>query len=678
MRTFKLTEAFLEPYKTRAVNWGYGDLSLTTYKRSYARKKADGSIENWWETVQRVVEGVYSLQKNHCETMNLEWQAHKSQKSAQTMYEKIFDFKFTPPGRGLWAMGTDVIDKLGSGALNNCGFCSTETINVSFFEPFVTVMDFSMLGVGMGFDTKGANKVLIKEPKKDSTVFVVPDSREGWAKALELLLTSYVGGDNFTYDFSEIRPEGAPIKTFGGTAPGHKPLKDMLRDIDKVLKPLVGKEMTSVAIVDVMNLIGRCVVAGGIRRTALIAFGEPEDSDYIEMKDPVKFKKEMKSHRWSSNNSILGKVGMDYSEVAESVAKNGEPGIIWLENIHTFGRKIDGLCKKDYRVKGTNPCSEQVLEDMELCCLVECYPAHHETAEEWYETLKYAYLYAKSVTLVPTHRQKTNAVMGRNRRIGTSMSGIDQAITKFGRRRFFREFCDAGYKTIKGYDEQYSEWLCIPKSIRITSVKPSGTVSILAGAFPGIHRPHGKRYIRNVRYNKNSPYIKAFKKAKYLIEDDYYDEYTSVVSFPIEEKNFHKSKYDTSMLEQMILVSDMQYYWSDNAVSCTVTFTEDEKADIAQSLEMFETELKTVSMLPLDDHSYVQAPYVTVDDNTPLNKMSSKGYRIVWTNAEFEVYRDNIDSKVLEREIKKIDEEGVAEKFCTTDTCEISLGSKQV
>lgn len=123
---------------------------------------------------------------------------------------------------------------------------------------------------------------------------------------------------------------------------------------------------------------------------------------------------------------------MDYSQVVKRVIDNGEPGFSWLQNAQMYSRMVDNPDNKDYRAKGGNPCLEQTLESMELCCLVETFPSNHENLQDFLETLKYAFLYAKTVTLGTTHWPESNAVMLRNRRIGTSMSGIAQFISRRG------------------------------------------------------------------------------------------------------------------------------------------------------------------------------------------------------------------------------------------------------
>jgi adenosylcobalamin-dependent ribonucleoside-triphosphate reductase len=429
-------------------------------------------------------------------------------------------------------------------------------------------------------------------------------------------------------DYSKVRAAGTPIKGFGGVSSGPEPLKELIQSCHDILTPAIGKDITSTHIADLCNLVGRCVVSGNVRRSAEIAFGDPEDGDFLNLKNPEVNQEALMHHRWSSNNSVFASVGMDYSKVAELTAKNGEPGYQWMENARAFSRMNGIPDYLDSRAAGTNPCVEQTLEDEELCNLVETFPGRHDSFEDYLKTLKYAYLYAKTVTLIPTHNARTNTVMMRNRRIGCSMSGIVQAMQKFGRRNFLNTFCDKGYTYLRELDKVYSDWLCVRTSVKITSVKPSGTVSLLPGVTPGIHFPHAKHYIRRVRLQENSPLVKTLFIAGYPIEPDKYSPNTVVATFPVEERNFDRSKDEVSLWEQLELAAQIQQYWADNQVSVTVTFKSEEAKDIKHSLEMYETRLKGVSFLPLKDHGYEQAPYETcteeqysnlVKDITPLS-----------------------------------------------------------
>jgi ribonucleotide reductase alpha subunit len=1090
---FKLSEKFVEQYRGRQPNWG--PLGYVTYKRTYARPiDEENRSEEYWETVKRVVEGTYTVQLNHCKNLRLPWQAIKAQKSAQEMYRLMWNFKFLPPGRGLWAMGTDVVWKKGGAALNSCAFVSTKDVNFSFSSPFVWLMDMSMLGVGVAFDTKGAGKITIKEPKMiANTTYTVPDSKEGWCELVGLVLDAYDGRGHIpgTIDYSEIRPEGAPIKTFGGTAPGPEPLINSVEEIKSVLDKRIGQPLSSRCITDLMNIVGKCVVSGGVRRTAELALGNWDDEEYIDLKNRDKYAEEMKKWRWASNNSVYAEPGMDYTDLAERTNSNGEPGYIYLENIRKYGRLKDGVTWVDKAAEGVNPCvtgdtnvlvadgrgsvridqledgalvycldddgelairkarhpritghnvpiykltlddgmeirctdnhkfrmedgyyqelkdlqpgdsldvitryvpdgrswsrgdqyltysyrgefkyehklvsefafgpipnghhinhkdgnklnntpdnleyllefdhlsehaigeengnfsgitneelleigkslceslgrrfsydewinyakdneypysitseyrkqlapnfsafskrcsaevnidlpdlnprtlrlykelleagydasidedkkevyvtkkcevcgeefiapykqreqcvcsrscsnkikdytnnkigqkktwdikknvvrkeqikvyldlkqkntavlrrewaekckefgvsseisrksspftswkdlkeaastynhrvisiefvghedvwnitvddyhnfflggkegitpggrvklcylnstqcGEQSLWNQETCTLCEVFPSKHDTVEEFTNTLKYAYLYAKTVTLVPTHSERTNQVLLQNRRIGLSLSGIVDAFEKFGRRGFLN-WCDNGYEYVSSLDEKYSRWLCVPRSIKMTTVKPSGTVSLLAGVSPGIHYPHSEYYKRRIRIPENSPLVAKLQNCGVENELSAYNDRTVVFAFPVKSENYKKGKREASIWEQMENAVSIQYYWSDNNISQTVTIKEEEKRDLKTVLEVYEDRLKTVSFLPLDDHNYEQAPYEEITEEE-YNNMMSKMKPI-----------DLSDLKIVDENVSEI-------TGCTNDTCEIIDFKKQ-
>ena len=552
-------------------------------------------------------------------------------------------------------MGTEYVEKKGSASLNNCAFISTKDLKVSFSAPFCFLMDMSMLGVGVGGDTKGAGTVKIKQPEFDKEKFTVPDSREGWFDLVKRVLDSYVGEGLCPkeVDYSQIRPEGEKIKGFGGVASGPAPLIDLVEWLHKILEPRIGQKITSSDIVDIFNLVGVCVVSGNVRRSAENLLGEVDDAEFRSLKDPDKNKEYLNNHRWASNNSLFATVGMDYTKPVEALIKNGEPGFFWLDAAKNYSRMGTEPDYKDENAAGCNPCFEQTLESFELCCLCETYPANHDSYEDFQTTLKYAYLYSKTVTLLPTHDPRTNAVMLRNRRIGTSMSGIVQAMNKHGRRNFF-EWCKRGFDYIGKVDKLYSDWLCVPVSKKRTSVKPSGTVSLLCGATPGIHFPESEYYIRNMRVAKNSHLVAPLKKAGYPIEDDVKDNNSVVISFPIHEELFVRGKKDVTMWEQLELVAQMQQFWSDNQVSATIHFQKHEAKDIKNALELYEVRLKGISFLPLEEAgeeaSYPQMPYI------PITK---------------EQY-DKMSSKLKSYSLKNVEHE-VTEKFCDGDKCNLPI-----
>src|SRR3990172_8132250 len=183
---FPMDREFLAPYRVQPVRWGFGALSWVTYKRTYSR---DG--EEWWQTCRRVVDGMFTVQRAHCLEQRLPWNPEEARQLAQEAYQRLWEFKWTPPGRGLWIMGTRFMYERGGAALNNCGFVSTKDIAGGYANPFTWMLHMSMLGVGSGFDTRGKGTVRIVEPQRAAEPHIIADSREGWCEAAGRLLNAY-------------------------------------------------------------------------------------------------------------------------------------------------------------------------------------------------------------------------------------------------------------------------------------------------------------------------------------------------------------------------------------------------------------------------------------------------------------------------------------------------------
>jgi hypothetical protein len=222
----------------------------------------------------------------------------------------------------------------------------------------------------------------------------------------------------------------------------------------------VGDKVTRKDIADIGNMIGVCVVSGNVRRSAELLIGQIDDQEFLNLKnaemfpDRNSYDPETPGWAWMSNNSVEVAVGTDFSPIVDGIVRNGEPGVIWTDMSRKYGRLEDPANNKDWRISGYNPCAEQSLESFEMCTLVETYLNRHEDLEDYKRTLKFAYLYAKTVTLLPTHWEETNAIMQRNRRIGTSMSGVANFADNQGLPAL-RQWMDEGYKTIQKYDEVY-------------------------------------------------------------------------------------------------------------------------------------------------------------------------------------------------------------------------------
>jgi len=505
-------------------------------------------------------------------------------------------------------------------------------------------------GVGVGFDTKGADQITIKSPSHNEFNFTVPDSREGWVESLGYVIDSFFGNSQRpVFDYSKIRPEGAIIKTFGGTSSGYKPLKALHDKVTEILTESIGSPISERNIVDIFNLIGKAVVAGNVRRSALLAAGDNTEQ-FLDLKD-YKKNPERADFGWASNNSVLAELGMDYTDIAERIKNNGEPGLIWLENAHNNKRMGDGTNGvSDNRTMGTNPCGEIVLESGEKCNLVEVFPDRHESKEDFIKSLKYAYLYSKTVTLLDTHWPETNRVMLRNRRVGTSVSGVTQFLTN-NSLSILKDWLRSGYNSLKEYDKIYSDWFAIPRSIRLSTNKPSGSISLLAGATPGIHYPESRFYIRRIRLGNDSPLIKALKSAGYHIEPAVgQEDSTVVVEVPVDVGDGIKTLKSVSIWEQLELAAFMAEHWADNAVSVTITFDPETEGDqIKSALDFYQYKLKSVSFLPRHElGAYKQMPYEEIDEKT-YNKLLKK-----LKHLSFRQVKGN---------------EAIVEKFCNSDTC---------
>ncbi len=669
--SFRLSDDFVQGYRGKKAPFGYTDaagnsVGEITFLRTYSRLKEDGTKETWADVCERVINGMYSIQKDHCKGQRLPWNDSKAQASAKEAFDRLFNLKWTPPGRGLWVMGTPLVNvEKNSAALQNCAFVSTaEMTKQNPAKPFAFLMEASMLGVGVGFDDKGADKdFFIYQPTGEET-YVVPDTREGWVESLSLILNAYLRADQKTpvFDYSQVRPAGTPIKTFGGTAAGHEPLERLHNYIHKLFKGRKGEKLNRVDIADIGNLIGVCVVSGNVRRSAELLIGRLDDDTFLNLKNAERFP-ERNSYDpaspgwgWMSNNSIETTVGQDLDKIVEGIARNGEPGVVWMDVSRKYGRLADPVNNKDWRIAGYNPCAEQSLESYECCTLVETYLGRHDSLEDYKRTLKFAYLYAKTVTLLPTHWEETNAIMQRNRRIGTSMSGVANFADNVGLPTL-REWMDEGYKTVKAYDNTYSEWLGIRESIKMTTVKPSGTVSILAGESPGVHwTPGGEYFNRAIRFSNEDPMLPLFKMANYRVEPaSESPDSTSVVFFPIKSKA-KRAEREVSIFEKTAIAATAQRYWSDNSVSVTVSFDPEKEAEhVGTVLHMYDGQLKTVSFLPMGNFTYPQMPYTQISAQE-YEDATMKLFPIDFTGVYAGMASD-----------------AIGDAYCTTDACEVKL-----
>lgn len=668
--SFQLTDDFIEPYIALKPDWGFNiggenSLSELTFILKYSRKKEDGTKERWWEVCRRCVEGMYSILKDHAKYNKTPWNDLKAQKSARDAYDRMFHFKWTPPGRGLQHMGTRYIAESRNGArLINCAAVTTEKLSThSAYQatlPFVRLMEMSMNGIGVGIDTRGAGNITLHQPLEEKEIIQVEDTREAWAQSLGTLLESYFFKNRKTieFDYSLIRPEGAILKSFGGTASGPGPLKRMHDKIAELLSDREGQPLSSRDIIDIANLSGKAAVAGGSRRSALIGFGYKDDTDYVNLKNwnlPENAERTgPDGWAWASNNSIIANSEEDLSSIIDQIKVNGEPGIIWTDIMSRYGRLNDPINDKDTKSNLSNPCGEIQLEDGELCNLSELYPTNHSDIEDLKKTIKHAYMYTKAVTLLPTPWAETNEVLVRNRRIGVGMTGLAQFVENSSWAEL-RNWMNEGYRYLVAVDKKYSSWLGVRESVALSTIKPAGSTSLIAAVTPGAHWPTtGDYHIRRVRFLNTDPLLDLLKAAGYTVEKDINDPLmTAVVSFPTTGINM-RSEREVSVWEKASLAALAQRYWSDNMVSCTLSFTEEEADQLEPLFNSFQGQLKSASFLPIHDAgtTYAQAPYEPLSEKDAL---------------KWQAKIKTIPSELLYQTAGEFEEE----KFCNSDSCTI-------
>lgn len=660
--SFRLDDTFVQSYSLREVTWGFpsGDKGMSigelTFLRTYSKLKEDGTKERWHETVRRVVEGVYSIQHDYVtEVTGTEWDWLKAQASAQEMYNRMYTFKFWAPGRGLENMGTEGVNGWGySDRLYNCSFESTAGGGTSAYG---RLFSKSMRGVGVGYDTIGAGRDSIRKPN-GSYVYVIPDSTEGWVDSTIALLDAFFTGSPEPYfEYGGIRKKGSIIRS-GGVAPGSEPLRLLHERIRRYYRGRIGQRTSSRTIVDTCNLIGKAVVAGGKRRTALISLGAYHDKDFANLKD---FNLPENAERldpdngwgWASNNSLVldSSDPFDFEEYAESVI-TGEPGLFFQDLQQNYGRLIDGYQPGIDPGTGTNPCGEITLENGETCNVVSTNPQAHSSMQDYLRTLKFAFLYAKSVTLMQTSWKHTNAVQMRNRRIGISMTGIAQFLEHHSLSQLTR-WMDRGYHEIKHWDQVYSRWFGVRESIKLTTIKPEGTASLLAGATPGVHYPVHSTYIRRMQFAETDPLLEVLADAGYTIDDAKGHDTTKVVELPVKGEHV-PSERDMSIEQKFAVAILAQTFWSDNAVSFTLKYWPGEKERLATLLRTHVGEYKSIACDPIyadeSNAKELQLPYQGISDlqyEQECAKLEKVDLEYVYGNGE----------------------EAVGDKFCDGDVC---------
>ena len=605
-----ISAKFIEKYRKKIVPWGYNGLGYIVYKRTYAREMENGILEEWPDTIKRCINGAQKIGADY------------TKEEAERLFDYIFNLKCIFGGRMLWQLGTSTVERFGANSLLNCW-----SVQINELKAFEFIFENLMLGGGVGFSVRREDVHELPRVKPDVSVvhlsqkdtdFIVPDSREGWVKLLHHVLQAFfVTGKSFTYSTILIRGAGESIKGFGGKSSGPKILVEGIAQICKIIQSRESKKLRSVDVLDICNIIGSIVVSGNVRRSAQIALGDPDDVLFLRAKRwdlgniPV--------WRSMSNNTIYAD---DYDHIMENVwdgyAGNGEPyGFFNLPLSRKFGRLIDGPLKEcniyptnEDNCIGLNPCGEITLASYESCNLCELFLNNIQTKDELIDCAKLLYKTQKAINNLKFIHDETTKIVHKNMRIGLGVGGVCQSLEKI-------EWLDKCYLALRKFDKEWSKQKSLPESIKLTTVKPSGTVSLLAGATPGVHPAFDNYYIRRVRMSSNDALVETCRKLGFkteysLHQDGSINRDTMIIEFPCETVTGILTN-DMSALKQLNLVKDIQTYWSDNAVSVTVYYKKEELGQIKEWLkENYKNSLKSVSFVLHQAHNFVQPPYESI------------------------------------------------------------------
>lgn len=595
-----ITPEFLATYDGQTPPWGYGGMGEVVMLRTYSRPvEGEDRNETWAEVCERSVNGAIAIG------------ADLNQEDAEKLFHHMFNLRCSVSGRGLWQLGTPLVEKQGAASLNNCYFTDVETI-----EDFEFIFDMLMVGGGVGFSVERAKihdlpkvkaGVTITHERTNDADIIVPDKREGWSRLVHSVLKSYFyTGKSFSYSTLLLREYGAPLKTFGGTASGPGALIEGIEDICQVLDNRVGKKLRSIDVLDIVNIIGAMVVAGSSRRSAQIAIGDPDDVLFLRAKNWGTGK--IPAWRGNSNNSIYAD-GWDEipAELWRGYTGEGEPyGLINRKLARKVGRL--GEVRPDPTIEGFNPCAEIGLASGESCNLATIFLPNIRSFEEFCEVSRLLYLVQKTVTELAYPYDKTTKIVRANRRLGQNVTGMLQCTEEQ------MSWLDPGYEALRELDAKYSAMNGLPESIRLTTVQPGGTLPTLPGVLSATGPAFAPYFYRRVRFGSNDPLLEALRERGHHIEYDVNIDGTrnhtrQVVTFPCKAPEGAKVTSEVTAIDQLEMVKHMQTVWADNAVSCTVYYRPEELDDIKAWLEEnYDDSVKSVSFLLHEDHGFALPP----------------------------------------------------------------------
>ncbi len=564
-------------------------LSDITVHMKYARfLEENNRRENWEELVTRNM-------KMHMKKFP------ELKKDIISAYRYVYDKKVLPSMRSMQFGGKPI--EVSPNRIFNCAYTPIDDHRV-----FGEIMFLLLGGTGVGFSVQNHHVEKLPEVRKPSDRsrrFLIGDSIEGWSDAIKALVASYFKGTSrLRFDFSDIRPKGARLVTSGGKAPGPQPLKECIVKIEGILDAKeAGSQLTTIEVHDIVCHIADAVLAGGIRRAALISLFSADDEEMLAAKAGNWY--ELNPQRGRANNSVVimrHRIDRDtFMSIWERVraSGSGEPGFYFSND-------------KDW---GTNPCCEIGLRPNQFCNLTEVNVSDVRDQTE-YENRVRAATFIGTLQAAYTDFHYLRPIWKRNTEkdalVGVSMTGIASG-------NVLELDMKAASAVVKKENRRVAMQIGIKPAARTTCVKPAGTTSLTLGTSSGIHAWHNDHYIRRIRVGKNEAiYEYLVNNIPELVEDDRFRPHdTAIISVPQRAPQGAITRHESAldMLRRVKSVSDT---WikgghtkgqNTHNVSATVTIKPDEWKAVGEWMWLNRKSYNGLSVLPFSDHTYIQAPF---------------------------------------------------------------------
>lgn len=617
------------------------------HKSRYARwLPEEGRRERWDETVNRYVDF---------------WKGRGqiNEKTALQLFNAIHNLEVMPSMRCMMTAG-EALDKDNVAGFN-CSY-----LHIDSPRSFDELMYVLMCGTGVGFSVE--RNFITKLPviaesfhETDSTI-VVADSKIGWASAFRELIAMLYAGKIPKWDMHKVRPSGARLKTFGGRASGAEPLEDLFNFCVGIFQKASGRKLTSIECHDVVCKIADIVVVGGVRRSALISLSNLSDPRMAKAKSGQWWMDE--GQRRLANNSVAYTEKPDFESFLTEMhtmydSKAGERGIfsrVAAQKIAAKNGRRDP--EQDF---GTNPCSEIILRSNQFCNLSEVVIRADDDLVSLKKKVEVASIIGTLQATLTDFRYLRN-VWKKNTEeealLGVSLTGICDHYL-LGKDspdldKWLEEMKDVAVKTNK----EWADKLGINQSAAITCVKPSGTVSQLVDSASGIHPRFSKHYIRRVRSDKKDPLAQYMTAAGFPVEDDVMSKSSLVFGFPIKSPESSTTVKQVGAMEQLRVWKKYQDHWCEHKPSITVYYTDSEFLQIAQWIWDNFDSVSGISLLPVSDHVYQQAPYEDITAEKYEELLAAMPVDVKWEDLEHFEKEDNTT--------------GSQELACVGGACEIT------